>query len=63
MAAIDLTESETSTLRDAVQSYLTDLHTEISHTDDREFKAALRRRQQLLQSVLEKLPAAVEQPA
>jgi len=59
MAAIDLTEAETSTLRDAVQSYLTDLHTEISHTDDRDFKVALRRRQQLLQRVLEKLPATV----
>ena len=63
MAAIDLTESETSALRDAVRSYLTELHTEISHTDDRDFKAALRRRQQLLQSVLDKLPATVETPA
>ena len=63
MAAIDLTESETSTLRDTIQSYLTELHTEISHTDDRDFKAALRRRQQLLQSVLDKLPATVETPA
>ena len=63
MAAIDLTESETSTLRDTIQSYLTELHTEISHTDDREFKAALRRRHELLRGVLEKLTSAVDQPA
>jgi len=63
MDAIDLTESETSTLRDTIQSYLTELHTEISHTDDRDFKTALRRRQQLLQSVLDKLPAAAETSA
>ena len=32
MAAIDLTEAETSALRDTIQSYLTELHTEISPT-------------------------------
>jgi len=61
MDAIDLTESETSTLRDVIQNYLTELHSEISHTDDRDFKAALRRRHELLQSILEKLGAAVGQ--
>ena len=57
MDAIELTEAEASTLRDVVQCSLTELHTEISHTDDREFKAALRRRQELLQAVREKLSA------
>ena len=63
MDAIDLTEPETAALRDVVQSYLSELHTEISHTDDRDFKAALRKRQELLQGVLEKLGAAVGQSA
>jgi uncharacterized UPF0160 family protein len=63
MDAIELTESETTTLCDVVQNYLSELHSEISHTDDRDFKDALRRRQELLQSVLDKLGAAVGQPA
>ena len=59
MDAIDLTGSETSTLRDVIQNYLTELHSEISHTDDRDFKAVLRRRHELLQRILQKLGAAV----
>ena len=50
MNMIDLTEQETTTLRDVVENYLSDLHTEISHTDDRDFRGALRRRQELLQA-------------
>jgi len=60
MDAIGLTEPETTALRDVVQSYLSELHTEISHTDDRDFKTALRARQELLQTVLEKLGAPAE---
>ncbi len=60
MNAIELTESEASTLRDVIQNYLSELHSEISHTDDRDFKAALRKRQELLQSVFDKLPSAGE---
>jgi len=58
MAAIDLTEAETVTLHDVIRNDLSELHTEISHTDDRDFKAALRTRQERLQSVLDKLGAA-----
>ena len=60
MAAIEFSDIEATTLRDVVQNYLTELHTEISHTDDREFKEALRRRQALLLGAVEKLAAAVE---
>ena len=63
MDAINLTEPETTALRDVVQNYLSELHSEISHTDDRDFKAALRRRQELLQSTLQKLVSAVESAA
>jgi hypothetical protein len=55
MDAISLTEDEITTLRDVIQNYLSELHTEISHTDDRDFKAALGRRQEVLQGVLQKL--------
>ena len=58
MDTINLTEAEASTLRDVIQNYLSELHSEISHTDDRDFKAALHRRQDLLQGILEKLPSA-----
>ena len=63
MDAIDLTEPETTALRDVIQNYLSELHSEISHTDDRDFKGALRKRQELLQSVLQKLASAVEPSA
>ena len=59
MDPLDLTEDEVMALRDVVRDYLSELHTEISHTDDRDFKAALKRRQEILRGVLEKLDAAV----
>jgi len=59
MDPLNLTEDEVTVLRDVVRDYLSELHTEISHTDDRDFKAALKRRQGILQGVLEKLDAAV----
>jgi glucose-6-phosphate 1-dehydrogenase len=59
MDPIDLTEAEASILRDVVQNHLSELHTEISHTDDRDFKAALKRRLELLQDILQKLPVTV----
>ena len=59
MAAIELTESETSTLRDVMQNYLSELHSEISHTDDRDFRTALRKRQELLQGIFDRLGSTV----
>jgi uncharacterized UPF0160 family protein len=63
MDTIDLTEQEAITLRDVIENYLSDLHTEISHTDDRDFRSALKRRQELLQGILERLASLVGQPA
>lgn len=62
MEAIHFTEDEVTALHDAIQSCLGELHTEISYTDNRDFKAALRQRQQILQSALDKLAAKVIQP-
>jgi len=61
MDVINLAEDETTVLHDVVKNYLTELHTEISYTDDRDFKAALKRRQEILQVVLLKLASVVEQ--
>jgi len=62
MDASSLTDDEITVVRDVIQNYLSDLHTEISHTDDRDFKAALKRRQDLLQGILQKLVIAGKQP-
>ncbi|MHC4373986.1 MAG: hypothetical protein ACYSO0_02770 [Planctomycetota bacterium] len=61
MEAINLTEDEVKVLHDVVKNYLTELHTELSYTDDRDFKAALKKRQETLQVVLLKLASVVEQ--
>ena len=63
MAAINLSADEATVLHDVVRNYLSELHTEISHTDDREFKAALKRRQALLGEIVERLGTVLEQPA
>lgn len=63
MNSINLSDTEVTVLHDVVKNYLSDLHTEISYTDDRDYKAALRRRQQALQSANEKLAEAVNQMA
>ncbi|MHC4552224.1 MAG: hypothetical protein ACYSUT_05600 [Planctomycetota bacterium] len=63
MEAIHFTDDEVTTLHDAIKSSLGELRTEISYTDDRDFKAALKRRQHILQEVLDKLAAKVIQPA
>jgi len=61
MEAINLTEDEVTVLHDVVKNYLTELHTELSYTDGRDFKAALKKRQETLQVVLLKLASVVEQ--
>jgi len=61
MTAIDLTDAEVTTLHDVIRNCLSELHTEISHTDDRDFKTALRTRQERLQNVLDKLSVVAEQ--
>lgn len=63
MDAIDLTEQETTILCDVLETSLSELHTEIFYTDDRDFKDALRRRQKVLRGILQKLASRVEQPA
>lgn len=63
MDAMDLTEQETMVLCGVLETYLADLHTEISHTDDRGFKEALKTRQHLVEGILHKLVSRAEMPA
>lgn len=58
METINLTDAEAAALQGIVKICLSDLHTEISHTDDRDYKAELKRQQETLQVVLLKLSAA-----
>jgi uncharacterized FlgJ-related protein len=61
MEAINLTDDEVVVLHDVVKNYLTELHTELSYTDNRDFKAALRKRQETLRLVFQKLNSVVAQ--
>jgi len=61
METINFTEGEVTVLHDVVKNYLTELHTELSYTDDRDFKTALKKRQETLQIVLLKLASVVKQ--
>ena len=58
METINLTDAEATELRRVVKTSLSELQTEISHTDDRDYKAGLKRQQETLQFVLLKLVAA-----
>ncbi len=61
MDAVQFTDEELTVLHDVVKSSLLELGNEISHTDTRDFKAALRKRQETLQAVFDKLEASVSQ--
>ena len=60
-----LTEQERNELRLALRIYVTDLRTEISHTDRYEFREELKVKRAILEEVLRRLggatPAAAEQ--
>ena len=58
METINLTDAEATELEMVLKTALSELHTEISHTDDRDFKARLKQQQETLQVVLLKLAAA-----
>ncbi len=57
MIELDLTEEETSILKMVLESYLSDLRMEISHTDRQEFRDMLKERKAVLIKVIETLAA------
>lgn len=56
MIQLELTKAEEQDLREEVEKRLTELDHEIAHTDSAAFKQTLKRRQQSLWKLLEKLP-------
>lgn len=52
---LDLTPEDVAILRDALRSYLGDLHDEIAHTENFEFREALQERQRRLTAILDQL--------
>ena len=52
---LDLTQEDVAILRDVIRSYLSDLHDEIAHTENYEFREGLQARQQRLNELLERL--------
>jgi len=55
MARLELSADEADILRDVLRTTLDELHTEISHTDDRDFREGLRHRQTTLEELLRRL--------
>ena len=52
---LDLTQEDVTILRDVIRSYLSELHDEIVHTENFEFREGLQERQRRLQELLERL--------
>jgi hypothetical protein len=55
---LELTQEDVAILRDTIQSYLNDLHDEIVHTENFEFREGLQERQRRLQDLLDRLGGA-----
>jgi hypothetical protein len=52
---LDLTQEDVAILRDVIRSYLSELHDEIVHTENYEFRDGLQERQRRLNELLERL--------
>lgn len=52
---IDLDAGEADMLREVCESALSELRMEVADTEDQDFRASLKRREQFLRSLLEKL--------
>lgn len=55
---VELTEEESSALQQALHTYVSDLRSEISHTDDRDFRNDLKAKRDLLDAIMAKLSGA-----
>jgi hypothetical protein len=57
MAQLELSEHEAKTLSEALDSYLTDLRTEMVATENREWRAEMKERELLLKDIISRLAA------
>jgi hypothetical protein len=59
---VALTEEESAALQQALRSYLSELRSEISQTDNARFRATLKHEREVLESVVTKLDAVYPEP-
>lgn len=57
MFRLELAENELQALREALQSFLSELRTEVSHTDRQAYRQQLRDQENVLKGVLARLAA------
>lgn len=60
MIHLNLSEEETRTLMDMIENCLEDLHTEIVHTDNLEYKHSLKERKAVLKKLDQVLAASLQ---
>jgi predicted metal-dependent HD superfamily phosphohydrolase len=58
MVRIELSEADVATLKDVLDSYLSDLRMEIADTDRMDFREGLKDRKKVLESLLDRIGAA-----
>ncbi len=58
MTRLELTPEESDLLRQALETYLSDLRMEIADTDQMEFREALKRQEVALRGVADRIAAA-----
>ena len=63
MTQLTLDDETAAVLADALRSYLSDFHSEISGTDSFDYRAALKRREQLLTGILHQLEPGERLPS
>lgn len=62
MASLDLTDTEVEILVAVLRNYLSELRSEIAHTDSREFREILKRRKSVLVKVITSLERSHPEP-
>lgn len=60
MIHLNLSEEETRTLMDMIENCLEDLHTEIVHTDNLDYKHSLKERKAILKKLDQVLAASLQ---
>jgi len=63
MPKLELTGPEAELLRELAEEWLSDLRGEIAHTDRKDYREALKRKESLLDGILERLGAPVTVPS
>ena len=62
MLTLGLTEEETGLLREALETYLSNLRFEIADTDEADYRTTLKGRETVLRGILERLTQVHQNP-